>query len=182
MGGDPGSFFTLIMGGGTCWRLGRAKLAPGFMTCDCWRDTHDVGELLPFEFERSTTAAFSKEPGEPLLRARLGAGSTRSATGGADGAALVIELNWRGETCRSTAEVREVGGAATTVDIAVFEPPRRQWERRCGYAVVWCALRCGGSKICRPCSCGSRVSSGPAMERETRRDGLTLRLRRGSCA
>lgn len=92
MGGDPGSFFTLIMGGGgTFWRLGRAKLAPGCMACNCWRDTHDVGELLPFEFERSTAAAFSIEPGEPLLRARLGAGSTRSAIGGADGAAM--ELN-----------------------------------------------------------------------------------------
>ena len=80
------------------------------------RYTYDVGELLPFEFERSTAAMCSAELGEPLLRARLGAGSTRSALGMAD---ELMEANWRGETCRSTAEAREVvdGSAATAVDM-----------------------------------------------------------------
>ena len=100
------------------WRLELSKSVPGFAECGSWRCTYEVGELLPFEFERST-AVNSAALGEPLLRARLDAGSTRSALGGADdgAAALVKEANWRGETWRSMAEGREVvvGGAATAV-------------------------------------------------------------------
>lgn len=75
------------------------------------KDTHEVGEALPFELDRSIMAVLCGEPGEPLLRARLAAGS-RSLLVGAAGA-LATEVKWCGEICGST-----VGGKeATAVDI-----------------------------------------------------------------
>ena len=117
------------------WRLGMSTSVPGFAASKSWRCTHEVGELLPFEFERST-AVNSAELGEPLLRTRLGAGSTRSALGRADEwAALVKEANWRGETWRSTAEDREVvGGAATAVDML-------SWSSRGEVGEAWTGMQ-----------------------------------------
>ena len=100
---------------------------------------------MPFEFERST-AVNSAELGEPLLRARLDAGSIRSALGRADeGPTLVKEAMWRGETWRSTAEAREVvvGGAATAVDILPLSSRGGRWERRLRAVVGVCA--CGAA-------------------------------------
>ena len=97
MEGDPGSFLTLIIGGGPLRPLNLRSSASVLKSGEYGRTTHELGELLPFEFDLSTIATFSAEPGEPLLRARLGAGSTRSALGGAEGA-LAMEVKWRGET------------------------------------------------------------------------------------
>lgn len=109
--GDPGSFFTLITGGAPLSVLKHTDVSLCRSVMAQKEDTHDFGEALPFEFDRSTRLESLGEPGEPLLRARLAAGS-RSLVCGAE-AALALEVNCCGEMWRST-----MGGSdATAVDI-----------------------------------------------------------------
>ena len=66
-------------------------------------------------------------------------------------------------------ESRGGGSSSDSGRHAVFEQPRRLAEasRVCSRS---CALRCGGSTICGPCSCGSsQYRAGPAQQRKTGR-------------
>lgn len=81
----------------------------------CYRETHELGLLLPLECGCST---FS---GEPLLLALCvcerscdAAGGTEALVGMLEGA---IAAKRRGEICRSTEGGSVVAGAATAVDM-----------------------------------------------------------------
>ena len=151
-------------------------------------DTHEVGEALPFELDRSIMAMLSGEPGEPLLRARLAAGS-RSLLEGAV-VALAMAVKWCGEMCRST-----VGGKeATAVDMISVPGAEVEKASRCGVdfvvlvkrsldrqALQQCsrlhvsALANSGTRsvacTSQLCSRGSRASSRPNVARAGTNDG-----------
>ena len=91
-------------------------------------ETHEVGEALPFEFDRSRMAALCGEPGEPLLRARLAAGSRSLLAGGAE--ALAMELKWCREMCGSTVRARRRGCEALEMRRRLVVLVKRSLDRR----------------------------------------------------
>ena len=86
MEGEPGSFFTLIIGGAPFRLLHVPNVSSSVPHEEKFRptSTHLLGDVLPLP-GRSGCCAFSPpELGEPLLRALFCAGSARSVLGGAD--------------------------------------------------------------------------------------------------
>lgn len=94
MAGEPGSVFTWIIGGTALRTLRQGVVSWCVSSHLPLAQTYELGELLPFEVDRSIATALS---GESLLRARLVADSTRSALRGPE-TAVVLVTNWRGET------------------------------------------------------------------------------------
>lgn len=126
--GDPGSFLTLIAGGGPLRILRNIVLAsPSAVNCLHEYCTYLLGDALPLELDLSTDPGCdcSPEPGDPLLLARLDAGSV---LGGADETPPggTIEANCRGETWRWSAMGGSVvtGGAATAVVMLKAASPK----------------------------------------------------------
>lgn len=146
--GEPGSFFTLIIGGIPFGRLFCVSLHVSQNSEE--GATHEVGELLPFELERSTLGLLSSL-GDPLLRARFAAGSWIDAEVGVEAEEGAMAVNWRGDT-RSTEGGSVVDGAvATAVDMA----KRRRAQAEAAEEVL--AGAGAASRVCR------RVESCPAL-------------------
>ena len=79
--GDPGSFFTLIMGGAPFRALciSQSVFRPSLLYARK-PQTYELGDTFPLDVVRSKLTDCSAEPGEPLLLTRLGAGSTPVGT------------------------------------------------------------------------------------------------------
>lgn len=119
------------------------------------RGTHEEGEILSREVERSTITCLSGEGGEALLRMRLGAGSRSLLL--VVGAAVAAAME--GYCCGGGGIWRSTVGAtkeATAVDISKEE---KQWswaeKLAAGVRVVSSRLRFAG------CCCCSTAISGP---------------------
>lgn len=115
--GDPGSFLTLIMGGGPLRSLASRQLISYCIAHILIDSTHELGDIFVGTVERSSERRWSFDDDEPLLLARDRWAGSGALVGGAETVDGRRAAKCRGEMCRSRPAVL-AGGAATAVDMA----------------------------------------------------------------